>query len=602
MSINFPLGAIRETAHRGNDDLLSAGLGLAGLRGTPTPFADPAAPTPAELRRRAVQTSWLGIADLGPLGGFGTIYGAAPNVPGREFQAFARTPGAAQPHRVLAQIPDSFDAKTRCLIVTASSGSRGIYGSIAFAGIWGLARGCAVAYTDKGAGAGYFDTATNTGVALDGTRAERGTTELDFAPGGYSGDAGIAIKHAHSTDNPEAHWGEHVMQAARFGLAMLDRAFPEQAPFTPHNTKIIAVGLSNGGGAVLQAAGIDDAGWLAGVVAVEPNVYAPRVEAKKKDYANKVEIKGNNSRALYDYASEAALLAPCALLDASFADVVAPLAKLPGNTIASWPTRCATLHAAGFVQTDGVKAQAAEALARMRADGWEDAALATAASTTAYDMWRAFGATYASAYTRSPVGAMPCGFRFSALGADSKPRAAMPAERAAWWSDASGIPPGNGVFVVEAKPGHGPDPTWQGIACLRELWTGSDPAAKRLHESIQATQARLPRRGLPIFLVHGADDGLIPAVFSSDAYLAWLRANKQDASYWRVPHAQHFDAFLSWPGFGDRYVPMLPYAYAALDRMYAHVVEGKPLNAGEAPAATPRGAGPLETKHLALQP
>ncbi len=595
MSLNFPIGAIRETAHRGNDDLLSAGLGLAGLRAAPAAFADTAAPTPAELRRRAIHTAWLGIADLGPLGGFGSVYGAVPAVPGREFQAFARATGSTQPHRVLAQIPDSFDAKARCLIVTASSGSRGIYGSLAVAGAWGLARGCAVAYTDKGAGSGYFDTASNTGVALDGTRAERGGAELDFAPGGYSGDAGIAIKHAHSTDNPEAHWGEHVMQAAQFGLAMLDRAFPERAPFTPQNTKIIAVGLSNGGGAVLQAAGIDNGGWLAGIVAVEPNVNVPRVQAKGKD-------KASFARPLYDYASEAAVLAPCALLDERFRDIVASLSKLPGNNVATWAARCATLHEAGILKGSDAKAQIAEALARMHADGWEDAALATAASTTGYDMWRAFGATYSSAYTRSAVGAMPCGFRFSALGADAKPRAATPAERAAWWSDASGIPPGGGVFVVDDKQTHGADSAWPGIACLRELWTGSGAAAVRLRESVQATQARLPRRDLPIFLVHGAEDGLIPAAFSSDAYLAWLRANKQDASYWRVPHAQHFDAFLAWPGFGDRYVPMLPYAYAALDRMYAHVVEGKPLDPGKVPEASPRGAGALEAKHLGLRP
>ncbi|WP_018972862.1 3-hydroxybutyrate oligomer hydrolase family protein [Rudaea cellulosilytica] len=583
MSISFPLGVIRETAHRGEDDLLSAGLGLAGLRALPAPFADAARPTPAEMRRRAIQTAWLGIADLGPLGGYGSIYGAVPKVDGREYQAFARIAGATQPHRVLAQIPDGFDASTRCLIVTASSGSRGIYGAIAFAGAWGLAHRCAVAYTDKGAGSGYFDTPSDSGVALDGTRAERGAVELEFEPAGYCGDAGIAIKHAHSTDNPEAHWGEHLLQAAQFGLAMLDRAFPQQAPFTPQNTRIIAAGLSNGGAAVLQAAGIDAAGWLAGAVAVEPNVYASKVE-------------GSHARPLYDYASEAALLAPCALLDARFDAVRGALAKLPGNNIATWATRAATLREAGILDTGDPR----DALARLHAGGWEDAALATAASTTAYDMWRAFGATYASAYTRSAVGAMPGGFRFSALGTDFKPRAATATERAAWWSDASGIPPGNGVFITETTPGNGADPHWKGLAGLRGLWSGSDDAAQRLRASVQTTLARLPRAELPIFLVHGAEDGLIPAVFSSDAYLAWLHANARDAAYWRVPHAQHFDSFLAWPGFGERYVPMLAYAYAALEKMYAHVVHGKPLDAGTTPAAQPRGVGKLETKHLAL--
>jgi hydroxybutyrate-dimer hydrolase len=587
MSISFPFGAIRETAHRGGDDLLSAGLGLAGLRAAPTPFTDPLAPTPEELRRRAIQTAWLGIADLGPLGGYGKVYGGVPDVPGREYQSFARLADATQPHRVLAQIPDNFDANARCLIVTASSGSRGICGAIAFAGAWGLAHGCAVAYTDKGTGSGYFDTATDTGVALDGTRAARGAVELEFAPAYAGGDAGIAIKHAHSTDNPEAHWGEHLLQAAQFGLAMLDRALPQQAPFTPQNTKIIAVGLSNGGAAVLQAAGLDTAGWLAGIVAVEPNVHAPKTE-------------GSAARPLYDYASEAALLTPCALLDARFDGVRTALAKLPGNSIATWAARGATLRAGGILAVADAHAQAADALERLHAGGWEDAALATATSTTAYDMWRAFGATYASAYTRSAVGAMPCGYRFSALGADFKPRAATATERAAWWSDASGIPPGNGVFITETAPGQDADPSWNGLAGLRELWTGTGESARRLHESVRATQARLPRAGLPIFVVHGAEDGLIPAAFSSDAYLAWLRANGRDAAYWRVPHAQHFDTFLAWPGFGERYVPMLAYAYAALARMHAHVVRGKALDAGPTPLAQPRGAGALEAKHLAL--
>ncbi|HEX7731702.1 MAG TPA: 3-hydroxybutyrate oligomer hydrolase family protein, partial [Rhodanobacter sp.] len=266
MTPSFVVSPIQQTAHRGGDDLLSAGLGLAGLRGAPSAYADPLHPTPAELRRRAIQASWKGIADLGPLGGYGSVYGAVPDVPGREYTAFARIPGANSPHRVLLQAPDHFDRAARCLVVTASSGSRGIYGAIALAGAWGLPKGCAVAYTDKGTGAGYFDTADGTGVALDGTRAKAGQAELEFAPADAPADAGIAVKHAYSGDNPEADWGRHVLQAARFGLAMLDRAYPDATPFTPRNTRIIATGLSNGGGAVLQAAGLDDGHLFAGVV------------------------------------------------------------------------------------------------------------------------------------------------------------------------------------------------------------------------------------------------------------------------------------------------------------------------------------------------
>ena len=59
---------MRVSEHRHGDDLLSAGLGLEGLRAmVPPAFADAAHPTAAELRRRAIWNSWRGIADLSPV-------------------------------------------------------------------------------------------------------------------------------------------------------------------------------------------------------------------------------------------------------------------------------------------------------------------------------------------------------------------------------------------------------------------------------------------------------------------------------------------------------------------------------------------------------
>jgi len=530
----------------------------------------------------ASQTWWNGIADLGPLGAHAEAYGSTAHVPGREYQAFARIPGARWPHRVLVQIPDDWDAQARCLVVSASSGSRGIYGAIALAGAWGLPRGCAVAYTDKGCGTGYFDTAAATGSALDGTQSTTAEADLEFAPEAAAGDAGIAVKHAHSGDNPEADWGRHVLQAARFGLAMLERAMPQHAPFTPQNTRVIAVGLSNGGGAVLRAAGLDEEGVLAGVVALAPNISAP------------VAV----SRPLYDYATEAALLLPCALTDPLF-DAV-PFARIQGHIAPMWIARGAGLRAARMLQADEPRAQAAEALARLRASGWNDAALATAASTTAFDVWRAIAVTYASAYVRAGVGDMPNGFRFSAHDSAGKPRAALPSERAAWWADASGVPPGAGVFLDESPSGDPADPGLRGLLRLRELWTGSGTAARTLRDSVAATVARLPRQGLPIFVVHGREDGLLPIALSSDPYVDWLRANECEPLYWPIAHAQHFDAFLALPGFGDRHVPLLPYGYAALDRMWQHVVTGAALSPADTPVAAPRGAGRLEASRLGL--
>jgi hydroxybutyrate-dimer hydrolase len=573
---------VRATVHRGNDDLLSAGLGLTGLTGAPSVFADPLAPTVEELRRRAIQASWKGIADLGPLGGYGTVYGSVPDVPGREYQAFARIPGAHAPHRVLLQVPDHFDHRRRCLVVAPSSGSRGIYGAIALAGAWALPRGCAVAYTDKGTGAGYFDYADDSGVALDGRRAKRGTAALEFEPPSAPATAGVAIKHVHSGDNPEADWGRHVIQAAQFGLAMLDRAFPAEAPFTAQNTRVIATGLSNGGGAVLQAAGLDQEHFFAGVVALEPNVHVQ-----------------DHGRAMYDYATEAAIWLPCALNSGRYAS--APFARgAMGQPSPAWSARCASLHDQGQLSGATPEAQAEQARQYLHERGWSDEAMATAASTTAFDLWRVIAAGYASAYLRRGATAMPCGFHYATVDARWQLAPVAPAVRAAWWANGSGIPPGDGIGLLGGVDASA-DPTLVGSTCLRALWTGDGGDAQALHASVAATAAGLPRRDLPLWVVHGASDGLLPTAFSSEPYVAWLREQGRHPVYWRVPHAQHFDAFLALPGFGERYVPVLPYGYVALDRLWAHLYEGAawPVDVST-PAATPRGAGPLERGHLDL--
>lgn len=576
MAFEGLVGSVRRTLHRGDDDLLSAGLGLAGLAGLPVAFADAVRPTPEELRRRAIQTGWKGLADFGPLGGFARLYGSVPDVPGREYSAFARIPGARQPHRVLCQIPDAFDARARCLVVAPSSGSRGVYGAMAVGGAWGLGHGCAVVYTDKGTGSGYFDCAGGTGVALDGTRVEAGRTLLEFQPQDPPRDAGIAVKHAHSGDHPEADWGRHVLQAVEFGLAMLGEAFPAQAPFTPANTRVIAVGISNGGAAVLQAAGADREGWLDAVLALEPNVDAP------------------GSRALYDYASEAAVWLPIALTAASFG--ATPFARTGSVPAPAWLARGASLHERGLLASFEPAAQAAEALDRVVAAGWELPALATAASSTAFDLWRAIAATYASAYLRAPVGAMPCGFAFGETAVPGLPPAVV---RAGWWADGTGIPPDRGVGLfggLEASA----DPTAPGALALRALWEGSDAQAQALHAAVAQLTVRMPRAGLPMWLVHGAEDGLVPAAFSSDPYVRWLRGEGRAPRYWRVPHAQHFDAFLQVPGFGDRYVPLLAYGEAAFARLYGHVVRGEALPDAPSPRTRPRGAAALDASALDL--
>jgi len=226
--------------------------------------------------------------------------------------------------------------------------------------------------------------------------------------------------------------------------------------------------------------------------------------------------------------------------------------------------------------------------------------MATAASTTAFDMWRVITAGYASSYLRSHAWDMPCDFHYAAIGAGVLPGVTDPLARASWWADASGIPPDNGVGLFGGV-NVSTDPTLLGNESLRALWAGDDHLSQALHASVAATAVKLPRDDLPLWVLHGASDGLLPTAFSSEPYVAWLREQGRQPIYWQVPHAQHFDAFLALPGFGDWHVPLLPYGYVALDRLWAHLYQGVawPVDLAT-PAARPRGPGALEASSLDL--
>jgi len=578
---------VRFTQHREGDDLLSAGLGLDGLRNPQPPgIAEAERPTPAELRRRAIWSNWRGIADLSPGGGFERYYGPLPTVPGREFQALARLPGASQPHRVLLQLPDGFDRSQRCVVVAPSSGSRGVYGAIALAAPWALARGCALVYTDKGTGTDWFDLASGEAAGLDGSLSADAPA---FRVAAGDGRTLVAFRHAHSGDHPEADWGRHVRQAVRFALQVLnEQRAPDEPPYEPSTTRVIAVGVSNGAGAVLRAAEFDD-DLIDGVVAVSPNVWS-----------------GQGGRQLFDYGTEAALLIPCAVADARF-DGYEP-ARPGGAAPPSAMIRCANLHQAGLLEAADPTRQAAEAVERLLAAGWTLPALEAAAISTVFDLWRAVGAAYASAYARTGPDAMPCGYAYALLDAAGQPRAARREERALWWSDTAGVPPAAGVMLLDGMAS-GEDPALPGLSCLRELAAGESAAgpAAQIRQSMLRTQAALPRKGLPVLLMHGTHDGLVPEAFSSGPYAKWVQGQERSLSYWRLDHVQHFDAFLGLPPLAKRYLPLLPYAWRGMDALWAHLQGGLPLPLSLTTRSRPRAlAGsdvePLSIEHLDLPP
>ncbi len=152
----FLVGEQRFAYDGATDDLLTAGLGKTGL-GSPTApgFANPAAPTAAELRRSAIWNNYRAIVDVSPKGGYGILYG--PNldangqdtlgegrIAGVEYVGFADDGTGAKNVTLVVQIPGGWNRNRPCIVTGTSSGSRGVYGAIGSSGEWGLKRGCAV--------------------------------------------------------------------------------------------------------------------------------------------------------------------------------------------------------------------------------------------------------------------------------------------------------------------------------------------------------------------------------------------------------------------------------------------------------------------------
>jgi len=532
---------VRETLHRGDDDLLTAGLGLAGLRTPSPPLVGTEMEEPERLRRLAIHSNWRGLVDLTATGGFGEE-AELPRVPGREFHAFHTLPGRRHPVRLMVQIPDTFDPDQPCLVVAPVSGSRGIYGGVPVAGPWALPRGCALASTDKGAGTDLYDHASNTGVTLDGTRAEPTEGPLGLRPDPAPAPL-VSVPHAHSGDHPEADWGRHTLIAARFGLAMLERLHPQNAPFTPDRVRIIGAAISNGGNALLRALELDDQGLFDAAVAAAPNI----------------TLRGE--RHLFDYATEAALYQPCLLADPEV------LTALPFGNPMLLPTaaqRCESLHDAGLLPDPAP----ASARAHLEARGFEPQALEQAAVNSTLDVWRSVAAIYASSYLRTPVDAMPCGYGIAVFNDEGQPVPADEDTRNRWWATASGVVPGAGLNWIDGRAEQRPaDPAFPGLLCLRQLWTGQDRTSATLRAAVADTLASGRVPDIPVIVLHGRDDGLIPAAFSARPWVEAARASgATELEYREIDRAQHFDALVPFPGMQD-YEPLIPMVWEALDTL-----------------------------------
>ena len=525
-----------------HDDLVSAGLSLDELRGASPAPSDPEAPSADELRAMAFHTQFNSLSALRTADGLGTMTEAGlPRVAGVEIMTLRRVlgqdvPGQDHFARALLQIPDSFDEEAPCLVVAPASGSRGVYGAVPLAAPWALPKGCAIVYSDKAAGTDYFDFATQTGVELNGQRGALEETDPVFVPSdtAVSGPL-VATAHAHSQINVEALWGEITLDAARWALGQLAA---RGNGLNPDQVTVIAAGLSNGGQAVLRALEADEAGIIDAVVSVMPNITPPQAPH------------------LYEYAATAALYQPCLLGDADFA---ADLPFANPLLIGAGRNRCQSLAEAGLLD----EASPQEARRVLSDLGFDPSSLSFSAAIVALDVWRAVLVNYSAAYLAAPADGMPCGFRFEA------PEASL-TEKQNWWASTSGSPPGNGVVLVDTMmAGHPTDRYFPGLRCLAELTDD-----RRLQAATAATRAKASwPHDIPVFIVHGQHDALIPAAFSSRPYVAQARANGMSVDYREISGAQHFDAFLNVLPGEHAWVPILPEGWAALDRAWSALEE-----------------------------
>lgn len=614
-----------------SDDLLTAGLGRTGLASAEPPLPqDPTTPTAAELRRRAIYSNYRALVDTSAGGGYGTLYG--PNVDatgnatssegriaGVEYRAFSDDGSGNRNVTLLVQIPITFDTANPCVMTAASSGSRGVYGAIS-AAEWGLKRGCAVAFTDKGTGAAPHDLMSNTVPRIDGTRVTRtaagagSTSTAQFAaPLGGTTLASFnsawpnrqAFKHAHSQRNPEQDWGLFTLQSVEFALwAMGDRF---RTTFGRDRVLVIASSVSNGGGAAIAAAEQDTQGLIDGVAVAEPMLnLPPDSPVVVRRGGAPVALTG---RTLFDYSTLANLLQLCASQDPANSDAAGlTLYPVVPGVAQAVSGRCQALVEAGVITGNTTAQQGASAMAALRAYGWEPESDALHASLAMFEVGSAISVTFANALASASVTDRLCGYSFAATGDRTPtPMAVARAELAMMFATGNGVPPAATIQIVNDNDARGPwrdlqsrspghafdDANLAGAQCLRNLLTGGDATSLAL----RAGQARTLRtgdlRGRPAIIVHGRDDALLPVNHTSRPYLGLNRVReggRSRLSYIEVTNAQHFDGFIGVvPGYENRYVPLHLYLIRALDAVYANLRDGRVLPPSQVVRTSPRG-------------
>ena len=311
----------------------------------PPGFVDPLNPTAEELRRLAIYNNYRALVDPTPGGGYGTLYGPNVDAHGTATLGEGKIAGdeyiAFEPARRRQERHDDGAGAGQLRSVAslhhygALSGSRGVYGAIATAGEWGLKRGCAVAYTDKGTGTGAHDLQTNT-VNLIARRARRcgrgAATTQTSRPDSATPSARPSTRPRRTASRSSTRTRSRTRRRTGAATCCVDRvrvlrAQPASSSrrtssSTSETRIVIASSVSNGGGASVRAVEQDNEGLIDGLAVGEPNVN-PKFKTKLLDRAGRDAPLIAHSQPLIDYTTLVNVYQGCASL--APANLTAPL-------------------------------------------------------------------------------------------------------------------------------------------------------------------------------------------------------------------------------------------------------------------------------------
>jgi len=631
------------------NDLLTAGLGQNGLMGAAPVAADPENPTASEIRTATIVNQYQASQDRRSTSGYGTLYGPAAKtqfatpsadgkVAGKEYFAYADEGSGNQNVTMMVQVPSDFDRDNPCIVAAPAPHSQGVYGAISTE--WGLKNHCAVAYTDKGMGNGVHDLNTDTVNRIDGTRGiatdvgkqgnfkAQASSEMDLAAYQSTYPYRIALKSAHSQQNPEAKWGQNVLEAIQFAFYVLNlegesydasAADPDKtetnqdektdtdktdanqedeqatatlkSTFTPSNTLVIASSLSSGGAAALRALELDTQGLIDGVV-----VAAPMINPRDLDSTQGITIKQGNQtfsyqryrKTVFDVITYYNIYQACA----------------SANTTMGLPGRCIALRRAGLIDGNTLTTQVADAQRRLNLYGTLETTNVIAHNYEAAFVYASLANVYANAYGGFSVVDNLCGYSYAGSEGDSSPSAKSLSDLADDFQSGNGLPNSSGTYLInnEGNEEEGinfrnsvdangeAEGYLKGALCLRQLATGTsgtlntpltgDASAdyQRVQKGILQIFASGNLRGKPTIIVQGRDDALAHVNYSARAYYGLNKSTKSNSQlvYIEVKNANHFDGLNQQYNINTQ-IPLYYYLSQALDRMYDHLKNGASL-------------------------